>query len=283
MPFQKPHPFPKNFLADVEAIARAGARAIMPYWRALEPHEINEKSRNDLVTVADRAAETAIINEIERRFPDHAVLAEESGWTRRDDHQPTWIIDPLDGTTNFVHGIPQFAVSVGVAVADRVEFGVILDPVKNDLFCAGRGMGATWNGAPCRVTPRAGLEGALVATGFPFKAHELLDPYLEIFREVFLRCKAIRRPGAAALDLAYTACGLFDGFFEFRLSPWDLAAGSLLVEEAGGIVSDMDGGGDFMATGNLLCGSPGVHAELLEVVAARRERWHTADSSGSHS
>ena len=278
MPFHQPHGLPDNFLAEVEAVARAGARAIMPFWRALEPHEINEKSRNDLVTVADRAAETAILTEIEKRFPDHAVLAEESGWTRRDDHRPTWIVDPLDGTTNFVHGIPQFAVSVGVAVADRVEFGVILDPIKNDVFCAARGMGATWNGAPCGVTPRPGLEGALVATGFPFKAHELLDPYLEIFREVFLRCKAIRRPGAAALDLAYTACGLFDGFFEFRLSPWDLAAGSLLVEEAGGTVSDMDGGRDFMATGNMLCGSPGVHAELLEVVGARRDRWHNTES-----
>lgn len=281
MPFQQSPPLPENFLDDVEAVARAGARAIMPYWRSLEPHEIDEKSRNDLVTVADRAAESAIIGEIERRFPGHAVLAEESGWKHRDDRQPTWIVDPLDGTTNFVHGIPQFAVSVGVAVANRVEFGVIFDPVKNDLFRAGRGAGATWNGAPCRVAPRAGLEGALVATGFPFKAHGLLDPYLEIFREVFLRCKAIRRPGAAALDLAYTACGLFDGFFEFRLSPWDLAAGSLLVEEAGGVVSDMDGGDDFMATGNLLCGSPGVHAELLEVVSARRESWSSADSSGS--
>lgn len=281
MPFQKSHSLPENFLTEVEAVARAGARALMPYWRALEPHEINEKSRNDLVTVADRAAESAILAEIEQRFPDHAVLAEESGWTRRDDLRPTWIVDPLDGTTNFVHGIPQFAVSVGVAVAERVEYGVILDPVKNDVFSAQRGMGATWNGAPCRVTSRGGLEGALVATGFPFKAHELLDPYLEIFREVFLRCKAIRRPGAAALDLAYTACGLFDGFFEFRLSPWDLAAGSLLVEEAGGAVSDMEGGRAFMDTGNMLCGSPGVHAELLDVIAARRDRWNQPVTGGS--
>jgi myo-inositol-1(or 4)-monophosphatase len=280
MPFHQTPPVPDNFLDQVEAVARAGADAIMPFWRTLEPHQISEKSRNDLVTAADHAAESAILAEINRRFPAHAVLAEESGWTRRDDELPTWIVDPLDGTTNFVHGIPQFAVSVGVAVANRVEFGVILDPIKNDLFCARRGMGATWNGAPCRVTSRDGLAGALVATGFPFKAHELLDPYLEIFREVFLRCKAIRRPGAAALDLAYTACGLFDGFFEFRLSPWDLAAGSLLVEEAGGIVSDMDGGGAFMTTGNLLCGSPGVHSELLEVVEPRRHRWQHPDIGG---
>lgn len=266
----------ENFLDQVEAVARAGADAIMPFWRTLEPQEITEKSRNDLVTAADHAAERAILAEIERRFPDHAVLAEESGWTRREDDRPTWIVDPLDGTTNFVHGIPQFAVSVGVALADRVEYGVIFDPVKGDVFCAGRGMGATWNGKPCGVTSRPGLEGALVATGFPFKAHELLDPYLAIFREVFLRCKAIRRPGAAALDLAYTACGLFDGFFEFRLSPWDLAAGSLLVEEAGGSVSDMDGGADFLASGNMLCGAPGVHRELLEVVRGKSDLWHPA-------
>ena len=262
--------YPENFLAEVEAVARAGAGALMPFWRALEPHEISEKSRNDLVTAADRAAETAILNRIETHFPDHAVLAEESGWTRRDDARPTWIVDPLDGTTNFVHGIPHFAVSVGVTVAGRVEFGVIFDPVKGDIFRAARGRGATWNGRPCSVTARDGLSGALVATGFPFKAHDLLDSYLAIFREVFLRCKAIRRPGAAALDLAYTACGLFDGFFEFRLSPWDLAAGSLLVEEAGGVVSDMDGGRDFFATGDMVCGPPGVHAELLAVVAANR-------------
>jgi len=302
MPFQKSQSLPDNFLDQVEAVARAGANSIMPFWRTLEPHEISEKSRNDLVTAADHAAEAAILSEINRRFPDHAVLAEESGWTRGcqvrssavvgtpdpvvPEHDtedncgttdlapiPTWIVDPLDGTTNFVHGIPQFAVSVGVAIAERVEFGVILDPIKNDVFRAGRGMGATWNGGPCRVTSRAGLEGALVATGFPFKAHELLDPYLDIFREVFLRCKAIRRPGAAALDLAYTACGLFDGFFEFRLSPWDLAAGSLLVEEAGGLVSDMDGGADYLASGDMLCGAPGVHSDLLEIVRGKRDLW----------
>lgn len=267
---------PDEFLDRVEAVARCGADALMPYWRSLELDEITEKSRNDLVSAADRAAEAAILAEIERHFPDHAVLAEESGWTRQGDDRPTWIVDPLDGTTNFVHGIPQFAVSVGVAVAGRVDFGVILDPVKKDLFRAGRGMGATWNGKPCSVTDRAGLAGALIATGFPFKTHELLDPYLAIFREVFLRCKAIRRPGAAALDLAYVACGLFDGFFEFGLSPWDLAAGSLLVEEAGGTISDMDGGSDAMASGNVLCGTAGVHPELFEVVQRFRESWITA-------
>jgi len=269
MPFQPND----SFLDHVEAVARVGADGLMPYWRSLAPDEVSEKSRNDLVSAADRASEAAILAEIGRLFPDHAVLAEESGWTGRRSDRPTWIVDPLDGTTNFVHGIPQFAVSVAVAVADRVDFGVILDPIKGDLFRAARGRGVTWNGRPCRVSERRGLDGALIATGFPFRAHGLLDPYLAIFREVFLRCKAIRRPGAAALDLAYTACGLFDGFFEFRLSPWDVAAGSLMVEEAGGTVSNMDGGNEILASGDVLCGSDGVHAELCEVVARLRHLW----------
>jgi myo-inositol-1(or 4)-monophosphatase len=267
MPFQNP----EAFLDQIEEVARAGAAAMMPYWRSLEPHQISEKSRNDLVTSADTAAEEAILAEIKRRFPDHAVLAEESGWTRRRDDRPTWIVDPLDGTTNFVHGIPQFAVSIGVAVDDRVDFGVIFDPVKNDIFRGGRGLGATWNGRPCRIAERPSLDGALLATGFPFRKNELLDVFLAVFRDVFPRCKGIRRPGSAALDLAYTAAGLFDGFFEFRLAPWDLAAGTLLVEEAGGVVSDMEGGSDFLSTGDIVCGAKGVHSELLEAVKARKK------------
>lgn len=261
---------PEAFLAEVEAIARLGAEQLMPFWRSLEPNQINEKSRNDLVSAADLASERAIINAVRQRFPTHRILSEEAGWSGSDGSAPTWIVDPLDGTTNFIHGLPQFAVSIGVAVDDDVVFGVILDPCRDDLFSAARGRGARWNGAPCRVSKRRGLEGALLATGFPFKAHRLLDTFLDIFRDVFLRCKAIRRPGAAALDLAYTACGLFDGFFEFELSAWDVAAGSLLVEEAGGIVTDMVGGADFLDSGNVVCGPPEVHRELLEVVGSHR-------------
>jgi myo-inositol-1(or 4)-monophosphatase len=272
MLFQRPH----EFLNTVEEVARAGAVALTPFWRALDESQVTEKARNDLVSTADRASEDAILFEINRRFPDHRVLSEEAGWSRRDHSGPTWIVDPLDGTANFVHGLAQFAVSVAVAVDDRVEFGVIIDPIKGDLFRAARGHGAWWNDKPCRVTDRMGLEGGLIATGFPFRARHLLDPYLAIFRDVFLRCKAIRRPGAAALDLAYTGCGIFDGFFEFRLSPWDIAAGSLLVEEAGGIVTDMDGGSAYLTTGDVLCGSAGVHQELLEVVQSHREAWSSA-------
>jgi myo-inositol-1(or 4)-monophosphatase len=229
---------PEAFLAEVEEIAALGATRLMAHWRALEPDQVDEKARNDLVSAADLAPEEAIMGAIR----------------------------PL-------HGIPQFAISIGVAVEGRIDFGVILDPCKNDLFSAARGRGARWNGAKCCVSEREALPGALLATGFPFKAHRLLDPYLAIFRDVFLRCKAIRRPGAAALDLAYTACGLFDGFFEFQLSAWDIAAGSVLVEEAGGVITGMDGGSDYLESGNVVCGPPGVHRELLEVVSSHRDEW----------
>lgn len=264
------------FLAEVETIARLGGDQLMAHWRSLTADQISEKARNDMVSAADLASEKTILEEVANRFPSHRVLAEESGWSSDDEKAPTWIVDPLDGTTNFIHGIPQFAVSIGVAVQGRVDFGVIFDPCRNDIFTAARGSGARWNGAPCRVSDRNGLEGSLIATGFPFKAHRLLDPYLAIFKDVFLRCKAIRRPGAAALDLAYTACGLFDGFFEFQLSPWDVAAGSLLVEEAGGRITDMDGGNDYLECGNVVCGPQGVHHELLAEVMRHHDAWRKA-------
>jgi myo-inositol-1(or 4)-monophosphatase len=262
-----------DFLDAVEEVARAGVSELMPYWRSLDSTQVTEKARNDLVSAADRASEDAILSEIHRRFPDHEILSEEAGRSGTTGGGPIWLVDPLDGTTNFVHGLAQFAVSVAVAAENRVQFGVILDPVKGDTFRAARGLGVWWNGTPCRVTDRGSLSGALLATGFPFRAHRLLDPYLGIFRDIFLRCKAIRRPGAAALDLAYTACGIFDGFFEFRLSPWDVAAGSLMVEEAGGTVTDMDGGRRFIESGNVLCGPTGVHRELLEIVQLHRDSW----------
>lgn len=267
---------PESFLREVETIARLGGEQLMAHWRALKPDQVNEKARNDLVSAADLASEKTILEAVAARFPTHRVLAEESGYSNDDESVPTWIVDPLDGTTNFIHGIPQFAVSIGVALEGKVHFGVIFDPCRNDVFTAARGHGTRWNGKGCRVSDRTGLEGSLIATGFPFKAHRLLDPYLAIFKDVFLRCKAIRRPGAAALDLAYTACGLFDGFFEFQLSAWDVAAGSVLVEEAGGAITDMDGGAGFLENGNVVCGPRGVHSELLGVVAGHRDAWISA-------
>ena len=269
------HPTPE-LLEAVESVARAGADQLMPYFRRLTSDQVSEKARNDLVTVADRASESAILAAIGQQFPSHNILSEEAGWSARSSSDPTWIVDPLDGTTNFVHGMPHFAVSVAVTAEDRIQAGVIIDPVKGDVFRAARGIGAWWNGVRCRVSRRTYLSGAMVATGFPFKAHGLLDPYLAIFRDVFLDCKAIRRPGAAALDLAYTACGIVDGFFEFQLSPWDIAAGAVMVEEAGGSISDMDGGDDYLATGNVLSGSDGVRRDLLEIVQRHRRAWTEA-------
>lgn len=274
-------PSPDRSLDAVEAVARLGADELMRLWRSLAPDQISEKARNDLVSTADRTAEAAILDAIHSRFPDHRILSEEAGASGGlDPEAPVWIVDPLDGTTNYVHGMAHFAVSIGVARAGRVELGVVLDPVKGDLFRAARGHGATWNGRRCRVSDRTSLAGALLATGFPFRAHELLDVYLDIFHDVFLRAKAVRRPGAASLDLAYTACGIFDGFFEFRLSPWDLAAGTVLVEEAGGVVTGMDGRPDVRTSGDVLCGPPGVHGELLEVVGVHRDRWLQGGRAG---
>jgi myo-inositol-1(or 4)-monophosphatase len=270
----------ETFLAEIESIARLGGEQLLRHWRSLSADQVTEKSRNDLVTVADLASERIIVEAVRTKFPDHRVLSEEAGWSDRTGDGPTWIVDPLDGTTNFVHGVPQFAVSIGVAFDGRVDYGVIFDPVKGDVFTAARGFGASWNGAPCQVSGHGGLEGSLLATGFPFKAHRLLDPYLAIFRDVFLRCKAIRRPGAAALDLASTAAGLFDGFFEFQLSAWDTAAGAILVDEAGGVITDMDGGADYLGSGNVVCGSPAVHAELLAVVQEHRDAWREALRGG---
>lgn len=258
----------------VEA-SRRGAREVLRYWRHLEASQVTEKARNDLVTEADRGSETAILSFLAEADPGCSILAEESGLTGIETADTDlWIVDPLDGTTNFVHGFPHFAVSVAVARGGALLAGAIYDPVKEDLFTAVAGGGASWNGRPCSVSSRPALEGAFLATGFPFRAHRLLDPYLAIFRDVFLRSKAIRRAGAAALDLAYTAAGLFDGFFEFQLSPWDIAAGALMVLEAGGIVTDMEGGGQFLKSGDLLCGPPGVHRELLGVVASHSRAWH---------
>jgi len=260
----------------VEA-ARAGAGRLMEHWRALDSSQVHEKARNDLVSVADRDSEEAVIATIRARYPGSRILAEETGTSGSAGPEgPAWIVDPLDGTTNFVHGFPHFAVSVAAVEGDRLLAGVVLDPVKEDLFAAALGAGASWNGTPCRVSRREGLGGAFLTTGFPFKAHRLLGPYLAIFHDLFLGAKAIRRPGAAALDLAYVAAGIFDGFFEFQLSPWDIAAGALLVQEAGGLVTDMEGGTAFLQTGDVIAGTPGVHREILEVVTAHRAEWSAA-------
>jgi len=262
----------QEFLDEVSHIAGLAGERILAHFRRLDSSEISLKARNDHVTIADREAEAVIVEAIRKRFPEHGILAEEGGREQRAEKQPVWIIDPLDGTTNFVHGIAHFAVSIGVLSGSEIAYGLIWDPVKGDLFSCARGEGVFWNGRKCALSSREGLEGSLLATGFPFKAHQHLDEFLAIFRETFLRAKAIRRTGSAALDLAYTAAGIYDGFFEFSLAPWDLAAGIGMIRELGGLVIDMDGeeGEDPMRvleSGNVLCGAPGVVRELRNIVS----------------
>jgi myo-inositol-1(or 4)-monophosphatase len=254
-----------EILQTALAAAHAGARIVTRYFRDAGL-EVRRKGENDFVTQADKESEAAIVAEIRRRFPDHRILAEEGSGKGEGHGEHQWLIDPLDGTTNFLHGLPVFCVSIACRRGDELIAAVIEDPEGRNLFSAVRGEGAFWNGQPMRVSDQAGLGGSLLATGFPWRALPALENYLGIFREVFSQSKAIRRCGSAALDLAYTAAGVYDGFFEFRLSPWDIGAGVLLVREAGGIVTDLDGGEGFFAGGNVVSGGPALHRELLAAV-----------------
>ena len=254
-----------ELLATAEAAAHAGAEIITRYFRNADL-EVRRKAENDFVTRADRESEAAILAVIRRRFPDHRILAEEGSGAGEGHGDYEWLIDPLDGTTNFLQGLPVYCVSIACRRGDDLLIGAIEDPEGGNLFTAVKGGGAFWNGRPMQTSRRDGLDGAFLATGYPFRALSTLDVYLEIFRDVFRHAKAIRRCGSAALDLAYTAAGVYDGFFEFRLSPWDIGAGTLMVREAGGILTDLDGGGGSFGSGNVVAGGPGVQRGLLEIV-----------------
>lgn len=255
-----------SILEVAEAAAQAGARVLRERYRD-SSLEAEVKAEYDYVSAADRDSEAAILELVRGAFPEHEILAEESGRLGASGAEYEWLIDPLDGTSNFLQGVPVFAVSIACRRRGRTEVGVVLDPLRDTLFTATRDGGAFMNGRPMRVSARAGVEGSFLATGYPFRARAALDVYLDVFRDAFLRARGLRRCGAAALDLAYTACGSFDGFFEFRLSPWDIAAGALLIEEAGGRVTDLDGGERYLETGNVVAGAPGVHRELAELIA----------------
>jgi myo-inositol-1(or 4)-monophosphatase len=233
---------------------------------------VQSKGRNDFVSSADHGAEAAIGRVIRGHFPEASFLAEEGGRSGSVGAELEWIVDPLDGTNNFLQGLPVFCTSVACCRQGRPVAGVVHEPLTGLVYHASLGDGAfrvNGQGGPerLRVSARPGLDGAFLATGFPFRAHAALDLYLAAFREVFLHTRAVRRCGAAALDLAHTAAGIYDGFFEFRLSPWDIAAGVLLVEEAGGRVSDLDGGDGYFGGGNVVAGAPPVWRELREAVA----------------
>jgi len=260
-------PAPDDLLRTAERAARAGAAALAPHFAARDRLVIEEKAHHDFVSEADRASERAIAAAIRGEYPGHAILAEEEECAALDTPGPLWIVDPLDGTTNYLHGFPFYAVSVACAVGGVVQAGVVLDPSRDELFAAARGRGATLDGRPIAVSLQPGLRRALVGTGFPFRRLDRLDLYLAAFRAVVIETAGVRRAGSAAIDLASVACGRLDGFWEEGLGPWDVAAGALLIEEAGGVVTDFRGGRDVLARGDIVCGPAAVQAELLRIVA----------------
>jgi len=244
--------------------ARSAGNVIIRNLDRLDGLAIHTKDRNDFVTEVDQKAEQEIIYILRKAFPEHGILAEESG--QREGNEYQWIIDPLDGTTNFLHGFPQFAVSIALRHKGRLEHGVVYDPLRQELFTATRGAGAMLNDRRLRVTKRNSLDGALLGTGFPFKSQQHLETYLDMFRALFPNTAGIRRPGSAALDLAYVAAGRLDGFWEIGLNIWDMAAGVLLIQEAGGLSSDFLGGDDHLETGNLVAGNPKVFTDILKTI-----------------
>lgn len=244
----------------IKAARRAG-KVIQRYASQLDRLTIESKGRNDFVSQVDREAEAEIIDVIRRAYPDHAIQAEETGRHGEGDYQ--WIVDPLDGTTNYLHGYPQYAVSIGVYHQNRPYQAVVFDPLKNELYTASRGAGAQLNDRRMRVSGLSRLDNALLATGFPFREMSHLEVFINTFRAILPLVSGVRRAGSASLDLAHVACGRLDGFWEFGLSPWDMAAGCLLVLEAGGLVSDFCGGQSQLESGHVVAGTPRIHAELL--------------------
>ena len=246
------------------AAAEAGGKVLLGYFRQLDPATITEKTKNDFVSDADRGAEAVIRAELEGRFPQYGFVGEESAASGNAEIR--WIVDPLDGTLNFVQGFPHWCVSVALWDAEGPVVGCVMDPLRGDCFLAVRGQGASWNGLPMRVSRQAGLDGAFLATGFAFQLGDRWPKFNAALNRVFPRAKGIRRAGSAALDLAHVACGIYDGYFELGLKPWDLAAGVLLVQEAGGVVTDWEGGQGWFESGNLVVGTRGVVNSLLEAV-----------------
>jgi len=252
-------------LTIAQRAALSAGRILLRHFDHLERLNVTTKQRNDFVSDADLQAEREIIQTLRKSYPHHAILAEESG-AQPGQEEYEWVIDPLDGTTNFLHGIPHFAISIALRHRNRLEAALIYDPIRQEMFTASRGGSAQLNDRRIRVSGVATLENALLGTGFPFR-HPLHQPaYLSMFSGLFGKCVEIRRAGAASLDLAYVACGRLDAFWEIGLKPWDLAGGALLVQEAGGLVSDFGGGNDFMQTGNIVAGNPKVFKGLLQEI-----------------
>jgi myo-inositol-1(or 4)-monophosphatase len=244
--------------------AREAGRVLNRSFNRLDTLRVAEKGKNEYVSDVDRNAETAIIEVLRGKFPHHAILAEESGSHGGNEYQ--WIIDPLDGTTNYLHGFPQFSISIALRIKGRLEVGVVYDPLKEEMFTASRGEGALLNDRKLRVAQRKDLRGALLGTGIPFRDFRFTEHYLGMLKDLIQDTAGIRRPGSAALDFAYVAAGRLDGFWELGLAPWDFAAGALLVREAGGLVTDIAGGERYLETGNVIAGGLKVHNAMLRCI-----------------
>ncbi len=260
--------------------ARAAGSIINRAALDIESVRVSQKKANDFVTEVDQAAEQAIIETLLTAYPGHGILAEESGSEHgAKDSEFVWIIDPLDGTTNFIHGLPVYCVSIALAVKGKVEQAVVYDPTRNDLFTATKGRGAYLNDRRIRVSKRIDLKSSLVSTGFPFRQGDDFDQYLRMMGDVMQRTAGLRRPGAAALDLAYVAAGYTDGFFEKGLQPWDVAASSLLVTEAGGLVGNFTGEADFLDQHECLAGNPKVYGQLVSILGKHSKFASAADKA----
>lgn len=246
--------------------ARQAGDIIVRYMEQVDRLKITAKSSQDYFSEVDIKAEQAIINAIHKAYPNHGILAEESG-TQEGDGESIWIIDPLDGTSNYLHGFPYFSVSIALQVKGRIEHGVIYDPLRHECFAASRGRGARLNDRRIRVSKQTQLQASLLGTGVPFRDVALAQRYLPSFEAMMGKCAGVRRTGSAALDLAYVASGRLDGFWEFGLRPWDIAAGSLLIREAGGLISDVHGGDDFLKIGDVVAGTPKVFKSLLQTIS----------------
>lgn len=254
---------PKNAVNVAVGAAMQAGRVIMEsYGKVLQ---VEAKQHHDFVTEVDKRSEESIIRFVQRAFPSHEILAEESG-QHQNVNACRWIIDPLDGTTNFIHGVPMFAVSIGLEVEGELTVGVVYEPVRKELFVAEKNKGAFLNNRKISVSSVTDRSRCLLATGFPFRYYELLDDYLKIFKSFMMQTSGIRRPGSAALDLCYLACGRFDGFWELNLKPWDIAAGTLIIKEAGGLVTDFAGQSNFLYKGNVIGSNTLIHPWMLDTV-----------------
>lgn len=263
--------------------AREGAAILLEHWERLGKEDADLKARHDWVSDADRESEAAIVASIAGHRPGDAFLGEETGSTAgvAAASGRTWVIDPLDGTSNYLQHFPFWSISIALRESERTIAGVIYEPLRDIFYTAERGAGAFRSGVRMNVSTHPALEGSFLATGFPFRAQEYVESYVAIFTDVIRVSKGVRRAGSAALDLAYTAAGVFDGFFEMHLAPWDVAAGALLVEEAGGVVTDFSGGQQWFGRGNIVGATPAVHADLMKVIARHVTEDHLDHRKGA--